>query len=349
MTRVAVVLAALAMACDSSGPTEPALSDYQIVFMQPHTTDSLAHLAAVDIESGVVARLLAESGVYSDLQASRDGRKVLFRRSQGPEPYGAHVMNADGSNIIQLSAVGVGYRWSPDGGRIASLIPVEAAGPDPRPPPTLFLRITDALGAVLVDFPHVESYFASRPSWSPDGSQLVYTEIVGGDDRLRDVMRARSDGSEIVNISNSPEYEGEVAWSPTAPLIAVAAVRGNAGGLFTMRADGSELTLRYLRAEAVGYHWSPDGARILFSDGAVENETRLIVMRADGSNPIEVARGKIGGGEAPWSPDGQWIAYSALGTSGEYDVYVVRPDGSERRNLTDQTGNGRLPVWVRMR
>jgi TolB protein len=208
------------------------------------------------------------------------------------------------------------------------------------------LRITDAAGTLVVDFPVNNSDY-SRPSWSPDGRQLIYTHDVRFDDLNPEVFVASVDASVLTNVSNSPEYEGEVAWSPTGSEVALFAVRGDDSGIFTMQPDGTGLTLRYRGIQVVGYRWSPDGSRLLFTEYGPQNfEARLIVMRADGSVPTIVAEGSLQGLSPAWSPDGEWIAFSMLGPNDEYDVYVVRPDGSGLRNLTESSGHGRWPIWI---
>jgi hypothetical protein len=347
--QVAVI--ALLVGCGREAPTEPGRSEYRILFEKWQKPDPYGQLATVDPEGGPITVIVPDAGIYYDFQSTADGRQVLFTRDHlGPAPHGVHALRVSGLEVRALPNVGPGYMWSPDATRIASLnlIPHPWEPGDPPPPPPLKqLRITDASGAVLVDFPVNNSDY-SRPSWSPDGRELIYTHDIRFDGVNPEVFVASVDATVITNVSNSPEYEGDVAWSPTGTRVALFAVRGGDFGIFTMRPDGTELTLRYRKTQVVGYRWSPDGSMVLFLEfGPKDFEGRLMVMRADGSAPTIVAQGDLQGLSPTWSPDGQWIAFSMLGPSDEYDVYVVRPNGSSLRNLTESAGHGRSPVWIR--
>lgn len=343
-----IVLVALVLGVGCSSPTDSDRIEegvYHLMFMRVQRSDSLAQLALIEPMNGRITSLPVEPGAFEDIRSSPDGRKVLFTRTAGSGPSGTYVVDADGSGLRALPDVGAGYVWSPNGEWIVSLVPVYEHEPL-SPPPTRFIRITGADGVSRVDFAHVEADY-SRPSWSPDGARLVYSESIRFDGEYPEIFTARADGSEIVNISNTPGYEWEVAWSPNASLIAFFAVRGDTAGLYTMRPDGSEVRLRYPGAEVLGFRWAPDGSRLLFTaPGATERERRVIVMQADGQSPVVVASGTLEGRSHSWSPDGEWITYAAMNARGEYDVYIVRPDGSDRRNVTAESSSGRSPVWV---
>ena len=105
--------------------------------------------------------------------------------------------------------------------------------------------------------------------------------------------------------------------------------------------------------------WSPDGNRIVFSDGVGLHTwtppapgTAAIPNTADGVSPA-------------WSPDGNWIAFTVIARGDSvvadclcapmsrvhhlrtwwhitgYRLVVIRPDGTGRREL----GEGREPAW----
>jgi TolB protein len=82
--------------------------------------------------------------------------------------------------------------------------------------------------------------------------------------------------------------------------------------------------------------WSRDGTRIVFkliSPRSPANEPALfgdlVVINADGSNPITIVREAKGMSPAAWSPDGRWLLYSLLEGGGTIDqVYIAAADGS---------------------
>ncbi|HEX2206442.1 MAG TPA: hypothetical protein VHG93_02110 [Longimicrobium sp.] len=96
-------------------------------------------------------------------------------------------------------------------------------------------------------------------------------------------------------------------------------------GLYTMRADGSDLREivpgRVSRSAAA---WSPDGQRLVYERAG----GWLALVGADGSGERLLTPGS---GPA-WSPDGRWIAFVADGPARrEKRVFLIRPDGTDRR------------------
>lgn len=108
--------------------------------------------------------------------------------------------------------------------------------------------------------------------------------------------------------------------------------------------------------------WSPDGERIVFSDGL-----RLLIWTVGEASAQPIANTEDGVW-ASWSPDGDWIAFTRLErvdstdvscvyvgqfgnllftqprreyTIGRHLLTLIRPDGSESRDL----GEGDEPAW----
>jgi dipeptidyl aminopeptidase/acylaminoacyl peptidase len=86
--------------------------------------------------------------------------------------------------------------------------------------------------------------------------------------------------------------------------------------------------------------WSPDGARIAFSDGAI------YVMTADATDVRRVT--EFNARFPSWSPNGTQLAYTSE-KDGASEVYVSNGDGSELRQITKWDGENpapaRAPRW----
>jgi Tol biopolymer transport system component len=84
--------------------------------------------------------------------------------------------------------------------------------------------------------------------------------------------------------------------------------------------------------------WSPDGSRLIFSDGTdlwsvTQFEQRNLTNSTGASNT-----------EATMSPDGTRIAFTST-RDGNPEIYVINADGSNPRNLTNSPASDNQPAW----
>ncbi len=85
-------------------------------------------------------------------------------------------------------------------------------------------------------------------------------------------------------------------------------------------------------AFAYGYAASPDGRSISYQE-----DYRLCISSADGSNERHVDTGNPFNFGPAWSPDGTWILFLS-GRHHDCHPTIVRADGSDMRRLADRDG-----------
>jgi Tol biopolymer transport system component len=56
-------------------------------------------------------------------------------------------------------------------------------------------------------------YYAFEPGWSPDGKRIVFSMYVSSG-RQDDSFTARADGTDLVQVTGTPENETAPDWGP---------------------------------------------------------------------------------------------------------------------------------------
>ena len=213
------------------------------------------------------------------------------------------------------------------------------------------------------------------PSFSPDGTRLLYTTSRHPPAKQPDARRSFEietsalDGSDRRRLTDHREDDTSPAWSPDGRHIAFSkGGTGDSSGIYVMAADGSD------QRQLVGYSslnlgsgiaklqegpvWSPNGRTLAFVAVGARNHPMnqaLYTMNADGSGlKILFYKPKTYGagitGALTWSPDGERLAF--LLEAAEDDplyppgVYMVDPNrpglGEEEKSSDVPTGMAEL-------
>ena len=76
-----------------------------------------------------------------------------------------------------------------------------------------------------------------EPSWSPDGTRIVFVTTTG---TSADLAVMDADGSSLTTITHSG-HAFEPAWSPDGTKIAFTSLRAGRGQIYSVNADGTGL------------------------------------------------------------------------------------------------------------
>ena len=137
-------------------------------------------------------------------------------------------------------------------------------------------------------------------------------------------------------------------------LIAFTSDQGGNAEIYTMHADGTNLTnLTNLSAHDVNPIWSPDGKRIAFESDRT-GFIQIYTMNPDGSNLIQITNEEAdhaigtqyGNTPEPWSPDSKKIIFSET-VRGDANnmLYVMDADGSNKIALAGEPGSYTFLGW----
>lgn len=163
------------------------------------------------------------------------------------------------------------------------------------------------------------------------------------------VYVGRADGTGIRRITDIPGFEYQPNWSSdgTKLLLRVDDESGQSGGVWSVKADGSDPVDLTRRAGMVGGDpdWSPDTTSIAFV-GMAPREERfgIYLMHADGSAPVRLTSRRYEAQYPDWSPDGSKIAFTIV-KGAAFDIFVMNANGSHIRRLTDTPGEDNWPEW----
>jgi TolB protein len=196
---------------------------------------------------------------HEDPAWSPDGRKIAFVLIRdGLEQI--HIMNPDGSGdeaITSSEHKTIHPSWTPDSQNI-----LYCTDDDLRPPAKNDAEIYSFHLADKQITKLIAGGVNTYPAVSPDGKRIAFRRMLGTNS---EVFVANSDGSDAVNLTNSPAFDGWPAWSPRGTKIAFASNRAGNHEIYIMNPDGSGVKkVANTEGRATAPKWSTDGSAVYF-------------------------------------------------------------------------------------
>lgn len=263
----------------------------------------------------------------SNLQFVPGRRSLVYESNCAQPPAALYAVNPDGTGLTRVTHEQKSETqpsWSPDGTRIAyagydaddaicvgcpgSIVVADADGANPR---------------VLIT-PGGDNYADNRPTWSPDGTKILFSLWSFSRPRELYVIPAAGGAPQNLHIESD-----EAAWGPSR--IAYVDYSSEPASLWTALPDGSDkqkIAVGPLNPTLGDPVWSRDGRLACAVGGSA-------VVIVSGGTMRRVRLPFDGISSLGWSPDGKRFVVAGFrkGTAVN-DVCTVRTDGTGFRRLT---------------
>lgn len=289
----------------------------------------------IEIASGAATQLTFHEGSAVRFpKASADGRLIAYEFEDG-----MWKVSPDGGEPTRLSIQVPADEIKNPVQRMTSMDDADELAVSPDEKLAAFVIHGDVFvtGIVSKDDQKVAKPFTARVTatpererdltWSPDGTQLLFSSAVNGNDDLYLARRMDEDTPwpesfdfELTRVTDSPAEEYAAQYSPDGNLIAF--VRGK-GTLVLKDNERGKETVLLDHWDVPDFDWSPDGEWLAYSVSDEHFNSEVWIASKTGGTPYNVSRHPDDDFAPHWSLDGRRLVWTAKRSQETFDVWGV--------------------------
>ena len=290
---------------------------------------------------------------------SPDGSEIVFSRSENNRPLQIYIMDNRGGNAIPISGDHFNDRhpaWSSDGRRIA-FVHARALGQ-----PAVYTMNANGENRLRLSDCHAEA----RPTWSPDGAQIVYNHALVGEGirnlfvvDIETFLAAKEAPPTQVEPEPEPAPEPEIIPEPEpepeppqkpepepdphqTPDEEKKDGEGDGDPPQAPSADPPGIEEGIQRLTTGAHHdihpdWSPDGSKLVFTKESAPLSAAVYVLDLFSRVQTRLTNEDGYNGYPCRSPDGTKIIFSS-NRNGSLGVWMMDADGSNVALIFDELG-----------
>lgn len=265
---------------------------------------------------------------------------VLFLASENTVATNLYELTLGGEpRVLARNLLDIDY----DGGTLAFVEPTGASVPTPDAEATEEVALTEPITQVHfaplddlgndLQLSRIPLGRASRPTVSPDGSQVIYVSDEDGDQEL--YLIETSTGITRQLTSNETN-DTDPHWSPDGTRV-VYVSEGNGRKRIAMLSlvEGTDEIVLETRGDNITPRFSPDGQQIVYVN-QLENQSNIMIAGADGLRVRQLTPGLSTNLSPDWTPDGRYVVFLSNRDIGGFQLYIMTPDGGNVQSFPQE-------------